>query len=141
MLFFEEKGRKILSVTLDEQTTQSIKEELENYRLVYTRFVRWERLDEDREGENKYEEVYPLGQENCPVNHYIIVKNNEFIGVGISYSETTSWDAGLNKTVARVRCTLYKDGRVKGSASSVSTYDSPNNYDEVTKTYSLRKVV
>lgn len=41
--------------------------ELENYRLVSCRTVYWEKLDEDREGEDTYENLYSIvDTENSP---------------------------------------------------------------------------
>ena len=43
-------------------------DELEKYRLVRSRTVYWERLDECREGEDTYEDEYSLiDTENCPL--------------------------------------------------------------------------
>ncbi len=140
LLFFKETDNGIEDVKLDNEVKQSIMEELSHYQLVYTRTITWERLDDDREGEDVDEKFYALGEEDCPIDYHIIIKDNQFVGVGIFYTETTSWNAGLNKQQFIGGCTLYKDGSVKGSATSSSSYDSPNNHDDVRITYSLRKI-
>ena len=118
-------------------------EELEKYRLVVCRTVYWERLDECREGEDTYEDVYSLiDTQSCPVEISIIISNSDysFVGIKVGYKSTTSWNAGLNKEETPLICTLYVDGMKTGAYSSRSTYDSPNNYDDVRISYSLRRI-
>ena len=117
--------------------------ELENYRLVLSRTVYWEKLDECREGEDTYEDVYSLiDTQNCPFEISIIinVNNYNFVGISVEHKSTTSWNAGLNKEVTPLMCWLYVDGSKEGSYSSRSTYDSPNNYDDISTSFELRRI-
>lgn len=128
---------------LPEGVEEKLFAELEQYRLVRYRTIRWERLDECREGEDTYEDVYSLiDTQNCPVEILIIINDNNysFVGVSVLHKSTTSWNAGLNKEETRLLCSLYVDGTKTGAYSSNSTYDSPNNYDEVKVSYSLRRL-
>ena len=52
MTFYEEKGDKLVKIEVDEQTEKAILEEMEDYRVVRERTIRWEKLDECREGED-----------------------------------------------------------------------------------------
>lgn len=118
-------------------------EELEKYRLVRRRTVYWERLDECREGEDTYEDEYSLvDTTNSHLDIVIMIndKDYSFVGIMVGHKSTTSWNAGLNKEETRLICTLYVDGTKTGSYSSRSTYDSPNNYDDVKISYSLRRI-
>lgn len=118
-------------------------DELEKYRLVRSRTVYWERLDECREGEDTYEDEYSLTDtENCPFEILINIndKDYSFVGIDVVHKSTESWNAGLNKEETHLMCTLYADGTKTGSYSSRSTYDSPNNYDDVKISYSLRRI-
>ena len=115
--------------------------ELEEYRLVRYRTVYWERLDECREGEDTYEDVYSLvDTQNCPFVISIIISDSDysFVGIELRHKSTISLNAGLNKEEVPLICTLYADGTKTGSYSSRSTYDSPNNYDDVKISFSLR---
>ena len=117
--------------------------ELENYRLVRYRTIRWERLDECREGEDTYEDVYSLVDiQNCPFGILIIIndKDYSFVGISVMHESTTSWNAGLNKEETPLVCSLYVDGSKTGAYTSRSTYDSPNNSDDVKISYSLRRL-
>ena len=116
--------------------------ELETYRLVRERTIRWERLDDDREGEDTYEDVYSLTDENCPFELLISIDDNDysFASVTLMHKSTESWNAGLNKIDTSLLCTLYADGRRTGSYTSQSSYDSPNNHDDVEISYSLRRL-
>ena len=116
--------------------------ELEKYRLVRYRTVYWERLDECREGEDTYEDVYSLTEtENAPFEIALIIddKDYSFVGITLGHKSTTSWNAGLNKEETSQICTLYVSGMKTGAYTSRSTYDSPNNYDDVKISYSLEK--
>lgn len=128
---------------LPEGVEEKLLAELEQYRLVRYRTIRWERLDECREGEDTYEDVYSLvDTQNCPFGILIIINddNYHFVGVSLTHTSTTSWNAGLNKEEKNLFCTLYVDGTKTGAHSSSSTYDSPNNYDDVKISYSLRRL-
>ena len=117
--------------------------ELEKYRLVCYRTVYWERIDECREGEDTYEDIYSLvGTPNCPFEISIIINNNNysFVGIEIRCKAAKSWNAGLNKVETPSICNLYVDGTKTDSYSSRSTYDSPNNSDDVRISYSLRRL-
>ena len=117
--------------------------ELEKYRVVRERTIYWERLDECREGEDTYEDVYSLvDTENCPFTILIHLDDNDysFVGVTLTHESTESWNAGLNKIDKTLICTLYVDGRKTGSYESSSSYDSPNNHDDVNITYYLRRI-
>ena len=67
-------------------------------------------------------------------------KDYSFVGIDVVHKSTKSWNAGLNKEETHLMCTLYADGTKTGSYSSRSTYDSPNNYDDVKISYSLRRI-
>lgn len=128
---------------LPEGVEEKLLAELEQYRLVRYRTIRWERLDECREGEDTYEDVYSLvDTQNCPFDILIMINddNYRFVGVSLIHTSTTSWNAGLNKEKTNLLCTLYVDGRKTGDYSSHSTYDSPNNSDDVKISYSLRRL-
>lgn len=128
---------------LPEDIEKRLLAELEQYRLVRSRTIYWERLDDDRTGEDDYEDLYSLvDTQNCPVKIVIIINDNDysFEEILVMHDSTTSWNAGLNKEETSLVCSLYVDGRRTGSYSSKSTYDSPNNYDEVEISYSLRRL-
>ena len=128
---------------LTDAAEKKLLEELEKYRLVCYRTVYWERLDECREGEDTYEDVYSLTDtENAPFKIDIIIHDvkHSFVGVELRYKSTKSWNAGLNKEETPLICRLYVDGTKTGAHSSRSTYDSPNNYDDVRVSYSLRRL-
>lgn len=128
---------------LPEGVEERLLAELEQYRLVRIRVITWERLDDDRSGEDTYEDLYSLvDTQGCPLNILIIINDADysFVGISVFHKKTTSWDAGLNKEETSLLCTLYVDGTKTGSYTSTSTYDSPNNYDEVNISYSLRRV-
>ena len=117
--------------------------ELEQYRVVRERTIYWEKLDEDREGEDTYEDVYSLvDTENCPFGIIISIDDNDysFFCVTLTHESTDSWNAGLNKIDTSLVCTLYADGRRTGSYESKSSYDSPNNHDDVEISYWLRRL-
>lgn len=116
--------------------------EIENYRVVRERTVYWERLDDDREGEDTYEDVYSLLDANCPFDILIILNDDDysFVGVTLAHKATESWNAGLNKEHTFLLCTLYVDGTRTGSYTSKSSYDSPNNHDDVEISYLLRRL-
>ena len=117
--------------------------ELEQYRLVRTRTIYWERLDDDREGEDTDEDLYSLvDTPNCPLGILIMISDTDysFVGIDLIHESTVSWNAGLDKEKTSLLCTLYVDGRRTGDYSSKSTYDSPNNHDDVTLSYSLRRL-
>ena len=125
------------------EAEKKLLEELEKYRLVRHRTVYWEKLDECREGYDTYDDEYSLiDTQNCPMGIIIIIddKNYKFVGISLTHTSTTSWNAGLNKEESKLICTLYADGSKTGSHSSRSTYDSPNNYDDVRISYSLRRI-
>ena len=131
------KGKTVLSDNVEKKLLA----QLEEYRLVCSRTVYWERLDECREGEDTYEDVYSLlDTKSCPFEISIIINDSDysFVGVEVRYKSTESWNAGLNKEEKPLICTLFVDGMKTGSYSSRSTYDSPNNYDDVRISYSLR---
>ena len=131
------KGKTQLPAGIEEKLLT----ELENYRLVRYRTIRWEKLDECREGEDTYEDVYSLvDTQNCPLGISVIIRDTDyrFVGIELRHESTQSWNAGLNKKDTPLLCTLYADGTKTGSYSSRSTYDSPNNYDDVRISYSLR---
>ena len=120
---------------------QRLLAQLEEYRLIRYRTVYWERLDEGREGEDTYEDVYSLvDTQNCPFTILIIISDSDysFVGIELRHKSTISFNAGLNKEEVPLICTLYADGTKTGSYTSRSTYDSPNNYDDVEISYSLR---
>ena len=122
---------------------QRLLAQLEEYRLVRYRTVYWERLDECREGEDTYEDVYSLvDTQNCPFVILIIISDDDysFVGVTLTHESTESWDAGLNREDTTLVCTLYADGTRLGSYSSKSSYDSPNNHDDVDISYFLRRI-
>jgi hypothetical protein len=130
---------------LPEGVEERLLEELEKYRLVQTRITCWERLDDDREGEDEEEFVYSLTDENdAPYGRTIIIEISDddysFLGITLLHKSTTSWDAGLNKEETHMMCSLYVDGRRTGNYESTSTYESPNNYDKVETSYSLRRI-
>ena len=117
--------------------------ELEKYRVVRERTITWERLDDDREGEDTYEDVYSLvDTENCPFTIIIHIDDNDysFVGVTLTHKSTVSWNAGLNKEEHYLLCSLYVNGTRSGSYESKSSYDSPNNHDDVSITYYLRRI-
>ena len=126
---------------LPEEVEKKLLAELEEYRLVCYRTVYWERLDECREGKDTYEDVYSLvDTEKCPLDISVIIHNSKynFVGIEVRYKSVDSWNAGLNKAETPAMCTLFVDGTKTGSYSSRSTYDSPNNSDDVRVSYSLR---
>ena len=128
---------------LPDAAEKKLLEELEKYRLVCYRTVYWERLDECREGQDTYEDVYSLTDtENAPFGIFIIIHDVKysFVGVELRYKSTESWNAGLNKEETPLMCRLYVDGTKTGAHSSRSTYDSPNNSDDVRVSYSLRRL-
>ena len=128
---------------LPNDVEQKLLEELEKYRLVRSRTIRWERLDEGREGEDTYEDVYSLTDtQNSRIDIAIMINDVDysFVGIMIGHTSTESWNAGLNKEETPLACCLYVDGTKTGSYSSRSTYDSPNNYDDVKISYSLRRL-
>ena len=128
---------------LPEGAEEKLLAELERYRLVRHRTITWERLDDDRTGEDTYEDVYSLvDNQNCPLDILISIKDDDysFVGVSVIHKSTTSWNAGLNKEETSLLCSLYVDGTKTGNYSAKSTYDSPNNYDEVEISYSLRRL-
>ena len=117
--------------------------ELEKYRLVRERTIYWERLDDDREGEDTYEDVYSLvDTQNCPFGILISIDDDDysFVGVTLMHKATESWNAGLNREETSLLCSLYVDGTRTGSYTSKSSYDSPNNHDDVEISYSLRHI-
>ena len=124
-------------------TEEKLLLQLEKYRLVRHRTVYWERLDECREGYDTYDDEYSLTEtQNCPFDISIIVSddNYSFVGIEVRYKSTSSWNAGLNKEESPLLCRLYVDGTKTGSYESRSTYDSPNNSDDVRISYSLRRL-
>ena len=141
-MVFWEKGKEDLTIVdLDKEVEEKILEEAANYQIVKTRVIAWEKLDEDRYGEDEDIFKYPLSEpEKCPIDFSIILKDNKFFGVKIFFENTTSWNAGLNKESSLSGCALYIDGTSEGNVTSKSSYDSPNNYDEVSITYSLSKI-
>ncbi|MBR2459921.1 MAG: hypothetical protein IKB34_01645 [Clostridia bacterium] len=133
-----EKGKTQLPADIEKKLLA----ELEKYSLVRHRTVYWERLDEGREGEDTYEDLYSLvDTKNSPFDISIIIRDNDysFVGIQVGHKATDSWNAGLNREEKHLICTLFADGLKTGSYSSRSTYDSPNNYDDVKISYSLRK--
>ena len=117
--------------------------ELEGYRLLECRTVYWERLDEGREGSDTYSDEYSLTDTaKCPYNISIIItdKDYRFVGIEVGYKSTDSWNAGLNKEERRLICCLYTDGTKTGDYSSRSSYDSPNNSDDVRRSFYLRRI-
>lgn len=136
---FYVKGKTQLPADIEEKLLA----ELEKYRLVRRRTIYWERLDECREGEDTYEDVYSLTDtQNSPVDISIMINDVDysFVGIIVGHKSTESWNAGLNKVDTSLLCCLYVDGTKTGSHSSRSTYDSPNNYDDVKISYSLRRL-
>ncbi len=128
---------------LPKDAEKKLLEELEKYRLVRYRTVYWERLEEGREGKDTYEDVYSLTDtENAPFGIFIIINdvNYSFLGIELRYKSVDSWNAGLNKEETPLMCRLYVDGTKTGSYASRSTYDSPNNSDDVKISYSLRRL-
>ena len=133
------KGKTELPADVEQQLLA----ELEQYRLVRSRTVYWERLDDDREGEDTYEDEYSLTDTACcPLAISIIIRDTDygFVGVELRHSSTVSWNAGLNKEDTPLLCALYVDGMKTGKYEERSTYDSPNNYDDVRTSYSLRRI-
>ena len=133
-----EKGK----TQLPDGVENKLLEELEKYRLVCSRKVYWENLDECREGVDTYEDEYSLvNAQNSPFKILIIINDNKysFVGITVGHKSTESWNAGLNKEEKSLICSLFVDGTKTGSYSSRSTYDSPNNYDDVKISYSLRR--
>ena len=117
--------------------------ELASYRLVRERTIYWERLDDDREGEDTYEDLYSLTDtENSPFRILIMISDDDysFVGITLMHTSTESWNAGLNREDTNLLCSLYVDGTKTGSYTSKSSYDSPNNHDDVEISYSLRRV-
>ena len=117
--------------------------ELESYRLVRERTIYWERLDDDREGEDTYEDVYSLvDTQDCPFEILVSINDDDysFVGITLMHKSTDSWNAGLNKEETSLLCSLYVDGTRTGSYTSKSSYDSPNNHDDVEISYSLRHI-
>ena len=116
---------------------------LEQYRLVRSRTIYWEKLDEDRSGEDIDETLYSLTDtKNCPLDISIVISDTDysFTNIILGHKSTTSWNAGLDKEETPLLCILYTDGTKIGSYESHSTYDSPNNYDDVRISYSLRRL-
>ena len=141
MVCWEKKDGDFIVVDVDNETSEKILKEAENYRLVKTRTITWEKLDEDRYGEDTDEFVYPLAdKENSQIDFCMIIQDGHFIGVKVYSTTTKSWNAGLNKEQSLCGCILYIDGKTEGQVSSTSSYDSPNNHDDVEITYSLRKI-
>lgn len=137
MIYIKEKTQ------LPKSVEKKLLVELEQYRLVRKRTIYWERLDDDRTGEDTYEDVYSLTDtQNYPFEILIIIDDNDysFVGISVLHKSTNSWNAGLNKEETSLICSLYVDGRKTGDYSCESTYDSPNNYDEVKISFSLRRI-
>ena len=133
------KGKTQLSAAVEKK----LLEELEKYRLVCYRTVYWERLDEGREGTDTYKDVYSLTDtENAPFQIGIIIHDvkHSFVGIELRYKSVDSWNAGLNKEETPLMCRLFVDGTKTGANSSRSTYDSPNNSDDVRISYSLERI-
>ena len=140
MTFYEEKGDKLVKIEVDEQTEKAILEEMEEYRVVRERTIRWEKLDECREGEDTYFDYYKLTEDNYSLTFFIIIKDNHFHGVQLFHYSTTKWDAGLNEERSLCGGVLFVDGTRLGDVSSTSSYDSPNNHDDVEIEYRLEKI-
>lgn len=141
MVYFEKKGKKLSVVDIDKETEQQVLEEAKKYKLIKVKRITWERLDDDRSGSDFDVYQYPLSdKENCPIDYSIVIKDGLFYGVNLFYTITDSWNAGLNKKQTLSGCALFIDGSYTGSPTSKSTYDSPNNYDEVEIEYSLKKI-
>ena len=140
MVFYEKTKNGLNIVDLNDETKEKVLEEAKNYQIVKCRTITWEKLDEDRSGEDTDFFYYDLTEEGKKqVDFSIIIKNGSFFGVKILHTSTTSWNAGLNKETTYSGCTLYIDGTGEGNVDK-STYDSPNNYDEVETSYSLKKI-
>ena len=141
MVCWVKKDGDFIVVDVDAETSEKILKEAENYRLVKTRTITWERLDDDRYGEDTDEFVYSLTEKNeSSIDFCLVIENGHFIGVKVYSTVTTSWNAGLNKEQSLCGCLLYIDGKTEGTVTSRSSYDSPNNHDDVETTYSLRKI-
>lgn len=140
MVFFEKNKNALKVVDIDNETKERVLEDAKNYQIVKRKTITWEKLDEDRSGEDTDYTYYDINETNKNnIDFSIIIKDGDFFGVNIFYTSTTSWNAGLNKESTLSGCELYIDGTTKGSAVNKSTYDSPNNYDEVKTEYYLRK--
>ncbi len=140
MVFFNKTTRGLKIVDIDDETKEKILEDAKNYQIVKRRTITWEKLDDDRSGEDTDYTYYDIVETAKPyIDFSIIIKDGEFFGVNIHYTSTTSWNAGLNKETTFYGCELYIDGTTKGNTVDKSTYDSPNNYDEVKIEYLLRK--
>ena len=141
MIYYNKNKDGLTMVKLDKETEQEILKQASEYQIVKTRTITWEKLDEDRYGEDTDVFNYPLSEpEKCSLDFCIIIQDNKFFGVKLYYENTKSWNAGLNKEKSLFGCSLYIDGSSDGSIESKSSYDSPNNYDEVVTTYSISKI-
>lgn len=129
-------------ITIDKNLEEKILENAKNYQLVKTRTITWEKLDEDRYGEDTDEFCYSLVEKDkCPIDFSFVVDDDDnFIGVKVYYHNVTSWNARLNEEKVLSGCSLYIDGTSKGNVTSHSSYDSPNNHDDVEISYSLKKI-
>lgn len=141
MVCYIKKGKDMVVATIDGELEKQVLEEAKDYKIVKVRTITWERLDDDRSGSDFDVFEYPLAdQDKSELDYCLVIKDNHFFGVNIHFIKTDSWNAGLNKETTRLGCSLFIDGTTKGSVSSKSTYDSPNNYDEVETTYKLKKI-
>ena len=141
MVYYEKKSDGLSMISIDEETEAKIWEEAKNYKIVKTRTITWEKLDEDRYGEDTDVFVYPLAdKDNDAIDFCMIIKDGHFIGVKIYTAVTHRWNAGLNKEESISGCILYIDGKTEGTVTSRSSYDSPNNHDDVEIAYSLGKI-
>lgn len=91
MVVYEKNGKDLSVVTIDKALEEKILEEAKNYQLVKERTITWERLDDDRSGEDTDFFYYSLTEkEKCPVDFSFVVQNNNLIGIKIYYTSTTS---------------------------------------------------
>ncbi len=126
---------------LPEDAEKKLMEELANYRLVVQKTISWEKLDDDRSGEDTEEKVYTLiDPQNFAFDILIIIDDEDysFLGIEIRYKETTCLKYNLSRE--HLICALYVDGTKKGRCSSTSTHETPNNYYETVETYLLRRI-
>ena len=133
---FYEKGKTILP----QEAEEKLLKELDNYRLVFEKTVEWEKLDEDRSGEDTEEKVYALiNPQNLYLDILIIIDDNDytFLGIELRYTGQYVQDKTPEE---RFKCALFVDGTKKGFHTYTSTYETPNNDYKTTETYFLRRV-
>lgn len=131
-----EKGKTVLP----EDKEKKLLEEIDGYRLVYEKTAEWEKLDEDRSGEDTEEKLYTLiDPQNFYLAIFIIIDDNDFTFLGIELRYRGQY-AHFKTPEDYVKCTLYADGTRKGFHTSTSTYETSNNDYKTTETYFLRHI-